>query len=190
MITNLIKTKISQGFLSVFKLNFKQKTSSGKEMDVVREVIFRPKNVVFLILFDPIYGKMLLVKQIRAGVLVEHEHGFCLEPIAGIIEDGQTPEEAAIREAKEEAGIDIKISDLRKIGEGYSSPGISNEYGHVFYSFFDWNSYKEGFYGLEEEHEVIETITLTPDEIEESGLPVSIQALIGIQLVKNYCNLK
>lgn len=190
MITNLIKTKISQGFLSVFKLNFKQTTPTGKEMEVVREVMFRPKNVVFLTLFDPNYARILLVKQVRAGVLVEHDHGFCLEPIAGIIEEGQTPEEAAIREAKEEAGIDILALDLHKIGEGYLSPGVSNEYGHFFYAFFDWNSYQEGFYGLEEEHEVIETVTLNLEEIIDSNLPLSMQAVMGLQIVKKYCNIK
>ncbi len=186
MITNLIKTKISQGFLSVFKLNFKQKTQSGKDMDVVREVMYRPKHVVFLTLFDPIYKKMLLVKQIRAGVLVEHDHGLCLEPIAGIIEEGQTPEEAAIREAKEEAGIDILALDLHKIGEGYLSPGVSNEYGHFFYAFFDWNNYREGFYGLEEEHEVIETVTLDVEEIMNSDIPLSMQAVMGLNIMKKY----
>lgn len=186
MITNLIKTKISQGFLSVFKLAFKQQSQSGKEMDVVREVLYRPKEVVFLTLVDIRYNRILLVKQIRAGVLMNNDSGYCLEPIAGIIEEGQTPEEAAIREAKEEAGIDVLISDLHKIGEGYLSPGISNEYGHFFYAFFDWNTYKEGIYGLEGEHEVIETFTLTPSQINESGIKISMQTLLSIQIALKY----
>jgi len=50
-------------------------------------------------------GKIALIKRVR------NNHEYYVFPGGGI-EDGETPEEAAIREIKEELGIDIEIEKL------------------------------------------------------------------------------
>lgn len=57
--------------------------------------------------------------------------------VAGHIDAGETPEEGAIREAKEEIGIDLKASDLFKVGvfkcfQSYPNGIIDNEFHNTF----------------------------------------------------------
>lgn len=57
--------------------------------------------------------------------------------VAGHIDAGETPEQGAIREAKEEIGITLKDNDLLKIGvfecfQTYPHGIIDNEFHHTF----------------------------------------------------------
>jgi 8-oxo-dGTP diphosphatase len=68
-------------------------------------------------------GKVLLERRDREPF----KGGYDL--VAGFIEPGETPEEAVVREAKEETGLDIKITGLLGIysdqyGEGSFTLGI------------------------------------------------------------------
>ena len=53
-----------------------------------------------------------------------------LEIPAGIIEDGEDPEETALRELQEETGFSSK--NLRLMTGFWSSPGFTNEYMYAF----------------------------------------------------------
>ena len=55
---------------------------------------------------------------------------WCLEPVAGLIDPGEDPETCAIREAKEEADLDLHT--LEFVSKGYSSPGASSEYFFLY----------------------------------------------------------
>ena len=70
-------------------------------------------------------GQVVLIRHYRYPV---GEH--CLEVPAGGLWPGASPEEAARRELKEEAGG--KAAELRYIGRFYTSNGISNEIAHVY----------------------------------------------------------
>nr|WP_321222645.1 NUDIX domain-containing protein [uncultured Psychroserpens sp.] len=57
--------------------------------------------------------------------------------VAGHIDAGETPEQAAVREAKEEIGVDISEENLLKIGvfecfNSYPNGIIDNEFHHTF----------------------------------------------------------
>lgn len=72
-----------------------------------------PKNLVHVI--------VLINGNGRPGVLLlqraknDTEPGTWTVPGGGI-EEGETPEQAAVRELKEERGLDAKVSELHKIG--------------------------------------------------------------------------
>ena len=70
-------------------------------------------------------GNILLVRQYRHAVDKE-----LLELPAGSIDSGETPEEAAIRELREETGY--KPGKLEKLGGFYAAPGYCTEYLHFF----------------------------------------------------------
>ena len=53
-----------------------------------------------------------------------------IEPISGLIDIGETPEEAGLREAKEEAFLDLTHMEL--VARSYPSPGISTEFFHHY----------------------------------------------------------
>ncbi len=189
-IFNKQMTKLFSSFLSIHKITFSQKNKNGNIIQVIREVLFRPRSVVFLIVVDPNNGKCLYVKQMRAGVIADNFNVPCIEPIAGIIDKGETPEEAAVREAKEEVNIDLKVSDLKMVSEGYLSPGISNEYAYFFKAYFDSETYNTGSFGVESENEVIESVILTSDQVNQLLLNndcfISAATIISQQISKNY----
>ncbi len=72
----------------------------------------------------PIERGVYLVKQWREVV-----GRYTLEAVAGFIEEGETPEEAASRELREEAGM---VAKLERVWEGFVSPGYSTEYMYLF----------------------------------------------------------
>lgn len=70
--------------------------------------------------------RFILTKEFRVGAMRD-EYGF----VAGIIDEGETPWDAVIRELKEETGY--KPTMVKQIGESYSSSGFTNEHVSLFY---------------------------------------------------------
>ena len=75
--------------------------------------------------------RVLLVEQVRTGPIARGDASLWqLEPVAGLIDPGETPETTAYREAEEEAGL--TLTSLVPIAETYSSPGGSADFLYLF----------------------------------------------------------
>jgi ADP-ribose pyrophosphatase len=88
-----------------------------------REVVEHVDCVVILPVDSK--GNVLLVRQYRHAVDKE-----LLELPAGSIDPGETPEQAAVRELREETGF--KPGKLEGLGGFYAAPGYCTEYLHFF----------------------------------------------------------
>ena len=89
----------------------------------IREVIDHRPAVVIVPIDD--CGRVLMVSQYRYAV-----GETLLEAPAGIIEEGEEPDETAQRELQEEVG---RIAgNLRKLGEFWATPGFCNELMHAY----------------------------------------------------------
>lgn len=75
---------------------------------------------------------MVLVEQIRVGLINNsyQTSPWMIEIVAGLIDKGETPDAAIVRETKEEAGYDIKT--LLPIGVFFNTPGGFNEKSFVY----------------------------------------------------------
>ncbi len=93
----------------------------GKE--TIREIVEHPGAVVIVAVDE--HENVLLVRQYRYAVGME-----MLEVPAGTLEPGETPDDAAPRELKEETGYSARRWDL--LTRYYSSPGILTEEMRVF----------------------------------------------------------
>ena len=124
---------------------------------MTRELILRPRAVGVL-LFDPAQQQVVLVRQIRVGMLDEGQNPWLLELVAGMVESGEEPIEVAARESLEEANT--KPQDLLQICEYYNSPGISNERITLVCGRVDATQ-AGGIFGLDAEHEDIEVVVLS-----------------------------
>ncbi len=89
-----------------------------------REIVVHPGAAAIVPLMNG--GKeVLLVEQYRKAV-----ESKTLEIPAGTLEEGESPEECAMRELIEETGF--QASNLDKLVEFYPSPGFSSEIIHIF----------------------------------------------------------
>jgi nudix-type nucleoside diphosphatase (YffH/AdpP family) len=94
-----------------------------------REVIDHGEAAVVLAI-DRVRGMAILVRQWRAGLLGGGADPYLLEACAGIIDPGESPEEAARREAEEEIGV--KVGVLRSLGSIVPSAGTLTERMHLY----------------------------------------------------------
>lgn len=148
----LEKTKVYEGFFRMNKYRLThRKIEGGWTRELVRECFERPQAVGVL-LYDPYQDNVVLIEQFRIGALDAHEGPWQMELVAGIVEEGEKPEEVAHREAVEEAGAEVL--DLEYICEYFPSPGGSNEKLTLYCGGINSEGVG-GVHGLEEEGEDI-----------------------------------
>jgi ADP-ribose pyrophosphatase len=123
----------------------------GRNEGLMREV-FSGADAALVLPYDAARDRVLLVEQWRAGPARRGDpQPWTLEPVAGLVDAGETPEQAAIRETQEEAGL--AVADLRPMFAGYASPGNATDHFFAFLALCDLPDGLATSGGLEEEHE-------------------------------------
>ena len=131
IVTSYANRTVYNGFFSVKEYDLSFTKFDGSKSDIVTRSALISFDAVIVLPYDPIHDRVLLVEQFRAGPFArQDEDPWCLEPIAGLIDQGETPEEAGLREAHEEAGL--TLSRLELVARSYPSPGISTEFFHQY----------------------------------------------------------
>jgi ADP-ribose pyrophosphatase len=125
----------------------------GMSPRLVREV-FVMGDAVTVLPYDPVRDRVLVIEQMRMGPLGRGDPlPWQLEAIAGRIDPGETPEDAARREAVEEAGL--VLGALEKVAEYYPTPGAVTEYLYSYVALCDLPDGVAGVFGAAEEAEDI-----------------------------------
>ncbi len=145
-------------------LRHRQFTNGEWGEPMSREIVYRPRAVGVL-LYDPRRDELALVEQFRIGALRDESGPWCLEVVAGMMEEGETAEEVARRELVEEAGI--HEVELRYIGNYRASPGGCDEKLYLYIGLCDLTD-AGGVFGLPEEHEDIKTHVLSAERVLDS----------------------
>lgn len=139
--------------------------AGARSAPIVREV-FLAAEAVIVLPYDPRRDRVLLVEQFRMGPWRRGApYPWMLEPVAGRVDPGESPEQTARREAEEEAGL--HLHRLERIGSGYPTPGYSTEYFHVFLGLCDLPDGAEGLHGEASENEDIRTHVLSWPQAED-----------------------
>ncbi len=146
-------------FTNVFKIDMALIKDNKRGGTYNRLRVDRPDASAILI-FNEETEKVILVKQFRYPV-VHHAKGEILEVVAGIIDSGETPEQTAIREAKEEAGYKIKPDQVHFSIESYSAPGYSTERVFLCLAIVTNSDKVSNGGGLSSEHENIKVVELS-----------------------------
>lgn len=148
----LSKETLYEGFFKMVKYAFKHKLFEGGWSDVVVREVFERGHAIAVLPYDPVLDEFVMIEQVRIGAVPTSSSPWLLEVVAGIIDEGETPEDVCFREAKEEAGLDIK--KLYKALSYLSSPGGTTERLHIYIGLVD-SSNAKGVHGLEYESEDI-----------------------------------
>ena len=111
-------------------------------------------DAVTVLPYDPVRDRVLVVDQFRAGPYLRGDpQPWQIEAIAGRIDPGESPVEAAKREAVEEAGL--VLADLLPVASYYPTPGSSAEFLYSFVALTDLPDTAAGVFGVEGEAEDI-----------------------------------
>lgn len=177
----LEETPIYRGFFNLSRLKLRHTLFRGGWSEARELELFHRGRCAAVMLYDPAADRVVLIEQFRAGAVKVKDDPWLLEIVAGAIEEGETPEEVAIREAREEAGCEIR--ELIRIGEFFPTPGGCSERITLFCGLID-SSGVGGVHGLVEEQEDIRADLV---EVEaalawvEQGIVDSAVPIIGLQ---------
>ena len=148
-----------RGFFALDELHLDHRRFDGGREEVVREV-FVGTDATLVLPYDPARDEVVLVEQFRSGPLRRGDpHPWCLEPVAGLIDPGETPEDCARREALEESGL--ALSALVAVPGGYPSPGATTEFYYLYVGLADLSDYRPRTTGMAHEGEDILTHVLS-----------------------------
>lgn len=126
----------------------------GTQSATVNRAAFLAADAVVVLPYDPVRDRVLLIEQFRSAMFMRGDPDvFSIEAIAGRLDPGETAEEAARREAIEEAGLHLR--DLHFVSTNYPSPGAMTEYLTLFVATVDLPDGIEGIGGLSTEDENI-----------------------------------
>ncbi|MRX51327.1 NUDIX domain-containing protein [Paracoccus sp. S-4012] len=153
----LVKRRmLHAGHFAVEELDLVHRRHDGRMGPRLTREVFVAGDAVTVLPWDPARDRVLVIDQFRAAVAARGEaQPWMLEPIAGRIDPGETPAETAIREAEEEAGLNLDPARLVAGPAGYASPGSFNEYIYSFIALCDLPDDAGGLGGLETEAEDI-----------------------------------
>lgn len=156
-IKNIKKNLLSDNYYILNRVTFDYLMSNGKWVNQMREVYDRGDGAGIL-LYNKEKQTVILTKQFRMPTyLNDNKDGFLVEIAAGML-DKDNPEACIIRETEEEVGYRLK--EVKKVYEGYSSPGVMTEKMHFFVGeYTDDMKVNEGG-GLDSEHEDIEVLEI------------------------------
>lgn len=154
-----------RGFFSIDTIRLRHKLYAGGWSGEFSRELFMRGHAAGVLLYDPDLDRVVLVEQFRIGAIEDAQRDgrspWLLEIVAGVIDNDETPDALARREAEEEAGC--AISELVPITQYYSSPGGSNEVISLFCGRVDASN-AGGIHGVEEENEDIRVVVLSSDE--------------------------
>lgn len=183
-----------EGFFTLKRIQFKHKLFAGGESGVVTRELLIKGAASAVIAYDPKEDSVILVEQVRIGAAYHPEFNrspWLLELIAGMVEKGEKPEEVALRESEEEAGIQVR--NLTHCLSVWDSPGGTVERINLFAGEVD-SSQAKGIHGLAEENEDIRVHVVKREQAYQWMCEGKIDngiAVIGLQWLQlNYAQLQ
>jgi ADP-ribose pyrophosphatase len=141
-----------EGFFRLEAYRLRHELFAGGWSKVVDRELFQRGHAVALMPYDPKLDCVCMIEQFRIGALADPSGPWLLEFVAGIIEEGESPEQVARREAMEEGGL--KVAELLPVSVFSLSPGGCSEHIHLFCGRVDAKN-AGGIHGISEEGEDI-----------------------------------
>lgn len=157
----LRRTPLYTGFLKVARYEIDTERHAGGFQRLTREVMERG-DAVAVLAYDPARDAVVLVNEMRPGALAAGDYPYTDNLIAGALDAGESPLRAAVRETKEETGLDLEDPVIVHPGAFVSSGGTSEKIVIVF-GFVDASA-AGGIHGNPEEQEDILSVVLPAEE--------------------------
>jgi len=176
------RKRLYKGFFEMALYTFRHRLFEGGWSKVMDREIFERDPVAAVLPYDPARDAVVLIEQFRPGVMAAgHDNAWTVEVVAGIIEDGESPENMCRREAVEEAGC--TLGELVPIANFFPSPGGCTEYLYLYCGRVD-STGLGGIHGLDHEEEDIRVFVESTDDalrMIERGEVGNATAIVALQ---------
>ncbi|HTV29089.1 MAG TPA: NUDIX domain-containing protein, partial [Xanthobacteraceae bacterium] len=125
-------TRLFDDFFKIDEVLVSHELRDGTMSPDERRLIFERGDAVAVMLYDPDSKSVIIVNQFKVPSLIARRRddpntvdGWVTEATAGMIDEGETPEKAIIRETLEETGY--RIANPKLISKFFSSAGGTSE---------------------------------------------------------------
>ena len=175
------KKTLYKGFFRMNEYRFKHRLFKGGWSAEVKREVFERGHAGVLLAYDPKRDEVVLIEQIRIPAYETSQTPWLLEVIAGMVEEGESPEEVVRREATEEAGI--TIGRCKPIVSYLLSPGGTSERMYVYVGEVDATT-ATGIHGLACENEDIRVHVVSREQAYqwvEEGIIDNAASVIALQ---------
>jgi ADP-ribose pyrophosphatase len=182
---------LHQGFLRINRYEIEAEQHGGGTRVLSWEVMERG-NAVAVLGYDPVRDEVVLVNELRPGMLAAGDEPFGDNLVAGGISSGEDALAAAVREMREETGLELRTPRIIHPGAYVSSGGTSEKIILVL-GFVD-TAQAGGVHGNPEESEDILTVVLAAEEFMRRARAAKITDLktlvAGYWLAEHYEGLR
>lgn len=181
----IARETLYSGFFSMDLYRFRHRLFNGEMSGEIKREIFERGHAAVLLPFDPVRDEVVLIEQIRIAAYDVSESPWLLEMVAGMIEEGESVEDVARREAQEEAGL--VVGRTQPVLSYLASPGGTSERLSIMVGEVDATTAK-GIHGLADENEDIRVHVVSREQayqwVEEGRIDnaASVIALQWLQL--------
>ena len=139
-------------FFRFEQLEVDHRRFDGNRAEGLRREVMVGADAALVLPYDESRDRLLLVEQFRLGPARRGDpQPWILEPVAGLVDAGETPDQAAHREGQEEAAL--RFSDLVPMFAGYASPGNATDFFYAYLGLCDLPDDHATSGGLESEQE-------------------------------------
>lgn len=134
---HIVASRPPQGsFFRLQGVDLTHRRFDGKQSHLLVREAFLGVDAAIVLPYDPVRDRVVLVEQFRMGPMMRHDpNPWMLEPVAGILDARETPQETALRETQEEAGLILR--HLEPVSAHYPSPGSSTDFFYCFIGLCD-----------------------------------------------------
>ncbi|MBI1215464.1 MAG: NUDIX domain-containing protein [Alphaproteobacteria bacterium] len=172
--------RLFTGFFKLDELTIEADAHGGGQM-VLKRLILDRGHAVAILAYDPQRDEVLMVNEMRPGMLAAGQYPFSDSLPAGMIDEGEDALEAAARELQEETGALLTGARLIHDGAFVSSGGTSEKISLVV-GFVDMSAVAHGsVHGKAEEGEDIRVVVMKADDFiarTESGRQHDMKTMI------------
>lgn len=181
---------VFSGYYRVDQYRLNHRLFAGGRSGSMDRLVFERGHAVAVLLYDPDLDRVVLIEQFRVGAfaalraepdLATAFRPWLIEIVAGIIDEGEHPEDVARREAMEEAGCEI--AELEPVCRFLLSPGVTSETITLFCGRVRAGA-AGGVHGLDAEHEDIRVFTASVEDAFrwlDEGRIANATALVAMQ---------
>lgn len=139
-------------------------TFDGGTSAPITRASFMGGDAVTVLPYDPRLDAVLVIRQFRHGAFTRGDaNPWTLEPAAGRIDPGETPDQTALRELAEETGV--TADSLHHVADYYPSPGAYSEYLYGYVATADLSDHDGRMAGLDGEDEDIMSHVIAFDDL-------------------------